>query len=70
MYIDSLGNYLLLLSWLILKHILPPTETSTPGETNDVIAVNGEERTDRLAIDCYHKGVTLSVFGWGDGMGI
>ncbi|MGI0499195.1 hypothetical protein [Limnospira platensis] len=48
-----------------MSHTLPLTETSTIGETNDVIAVNGEERTDRLAIDCYHKGVTLSVFGWG-----
>ncbi|MDF2210112.1 hypothetical protein [Limnospira platensis] len=65
MYVDSLGNYLLLLSWLIWKHILPPTGTNTLGGATDVIAVNGEERTDRLAIDCYHKGVTLSVFGWG-----
>ncbi|MGI0499366.1 hypothetical protein [Limnospira platensis] len=53
-----------------MSHTLPPTETSTIGETNDVIAVNGEERTDRLAIDCYHKGVTLSVFGWGEIVGI
>ncbi|AMW27488.1 hypothetical protein AP285_05345 [Limnospira platensis YZ] len=50
---------------MIWKHILPPTGTNTLGGATDVIAVNGEERTDRLAIDCYHKGVTLSVFGWG-----
>ncbi|MGI0497684.1 hypothetical protein [Limnospira platensis] len=46
-----------------MSHTLPLTETSTIGETNDVIAVNGEERTDRLAIDGYHERVTLSVFG-------
>ena len=70
MYIDSLGNYLLLLSWLILKHILPPTGTNTLGGATDVIAVNGEERTDRLAIDGYHKGTTLSASGYGGDMDI
>ncbi|MEK9512233.1 hypothetical protein AAEJ74_11205 [Limnospira fusiformis PMC 851.14] len=70
LYVDSLGNYLLLLSWLILKHILPPTGTNTLGGATDVIAVNGEERTDRLAIDGYHKGVNLSVSGWGGDVAI
>ncbi|BAI92622.1 hypothetical protein [Limnospira platensis] len=69
MYIDNLVGspygYLRLPTAIVLtlSHTLPLTETSTIGETNDVIAVNGEERTDRLAIDGYHKGVTLSVFG-------
>ncbi|MFO7144333.1 hypothetical protein B9T16_23615 [Arthrospira sp. PCC 8006] len=44
----------------------PLTETNTLRGATDVITVNGEERTDRLAIDGYHKGVTLSVFGWGE----
>ncbi|BDT11414.1 hypothetical protein [Limnospira platensis] len=68
MYIDKLISPFLWLPtaiMLTLKHTSPPTRTSTLREATDVIAVNGEERTDRLAIDCYHKGVTLSVFGWG-----
>ncbi|MDT9186004.1 hypothetical protein, partial [Limnospira sp. PMC 289.06] len=73
LYIDYLeGSPLRLPTAIVLiwKHILPPTGTNTLGGATDVIAVNGEERTDRLAIDCYHKGVTLSVFGWGGGMDI
>ncbi|MEK9515515.1 hypothetical protein AAEJ74_28965, partial [Limnospira fusiformis PMC 851.14] len=44
----------------------PQPEQTLFGETTDVIAVNGEVRTDRLAIDGYHKGVNLSVSGWGE----
>ncbi|MDT9298621.1 MAG: hypothetical protein P5700_27215, partial [Arthrospira platensis PCC 7345] len=47
MYIDNLvgSPY-----GLFLSHILPLTETSTIGETNDVIAVNGSLRTEGLPL--------------------
>ncbi|MDF2207364.1 hypothetical protein [Limnospira platensis] len=72
MYVDSLAGSPPTYGYRVGFETYPPpiTGKSTQREVTDVIAVNGDERTDRLAIDRYHKGTTLSASGLGSDMGI